>query len=252
MNPNKKTGFWIVTGAASGIGAAVVRAVQKSEAQVLALDVDQAKGLAIAEETGALYRPFDVGDLGQWQQLIDYLNSANADLGSPTHIHLNAGIQIAPPDAPLSDYKLEAATLERYRRMMSVNVDGVVFGLQTLLPLLSSGAAIVVTASLAGVTPYAVDPLYAMSKHAIVGLVRSLAPELAKRGISIHALCPGAVDTAIVPLAQKDNDAQFMLPEELAADVIELMAETESGKSWVRLHTDKPRYVIRAPGDKTG
>ena len=252
MNPNKKTGFWIVTGAASGIGAAVVRAVQKSEAQVLALDVDQAKGLALAEETGALYRPFDVGDLGQWQQLIDYLNSANADLGSPTHIHLNAGIQIAPPDAPLSDYKLEAASLERYRRMMSVNVDGVVFGLQTLLPLLSSGAAIVVTASLAGVTPYAVDPLYAMSKHAIVGLVRSLAPELAKRGISIHALCPGAVDTAIVPLAQKANDAQFMLPEELAADVIELMAETESGKSWVRLRTDKPRYVIRAPGDKTG
>ena len=252
MNPNKKTGFWIVTGAASGIGAAVVRAVQKSEAQVLALDVDQAKGLALAEETGALYRPFDVGDLGQWQQLIDYLNSAKADLGSPTHIHLNAGIQIAPPDAPLSDYKLEAATLERYRRMMSVNVDGVVFGLQTLLPLLSSGAAIVVTASLAGVTPYAVDPLYAMSKHAIVGLVRSLAPDLAKRGISIHALCPGAVDTAIVPLAQKANDAQFMLPEELAADVIELMAETESGKSWVRLRTDKPRYVIRAPGDKTG
>ena len=252
MNPNKKTGFWIVTGAASGIGAAVVRAVQKSEAQVLALDVDQAKGLALAEETGALYRPFDVGDLGQWQQLIDYLNSAKADLGSPTHIHLNAGIQIAPPDAPLSDYKLEAATLERYRRMMSVNVDGVVFGLQTLLPLLSSGAAIVVTASLAGVTPYAVDPLYAMSKHAIVGLVRSLAPELAKRGISIHALCPGAVDTAIVPLAQKTNDAQFMTPEDLAADVIELMAETESGKSWVRLRTDKPRYVIRAPGDKTG
>ena len=252
MNPNKKTGFWIVTGAASGIGAAVVRAVQKSEAQVLALDVDQAKGLALAEETGALYRPFDVGDLGQWQQLVDYFNSAKADLGSPTHIHLNAGIQIAPPDAPLSDYKLEAATLERYRRMMSVNVDGVVFGLQTLLPLLSSGAAIVVTASLAGVTPYAVDPLYAMSKHAIVGLVRSLAPELAKRGISIHALCPGAVDTAIVPLAQKTTDAQFMTSEDLAADVIELMAETESGKSWVRLRTDKPRYVIRAPGDKTG
>ena len=250
MNPNKKTGFWIVTGAASGIGAAVVRAVQKSEAQVLALDVDQAKGSALAEETGALYRPFDVGDLGQWRQLVDYLNSAKADLGSPTHIHLNAGIQIAPPDVPLSDYKLEAATLERYRRMMSVNVDGVVFGLQTLLPLLSSGAAIVATASLAGVTPYTVDPLYAMSKHAIVGLVRSLAPELAKRGISIHALCPGAVDTAIVPLAQKASDAQFMTPEELAADVIELMAETESGKSWVRLRTDKPRYVIRAPGDK--
>ena len=251
MSPNKKTGLWIITGAASGIGAAVVRAVRNSGANVLALDIDQARGLALEEETGALFRLFDVGDLGQWQQLVDYLNSEKADLGSPTHIHLNAGIQIAPPNAPLSDYQLEAATVERYRRMMSVNVDGVVFGLQVLLPLLSPSAAIVVTASLAGVTPYAIDPLYAMSKHAIVGLVRSLAPELAKRGISIHALCPGAVDTEIIPHAQKTKDALFMTPEDLAADVIELMAETESGKSWVRLRADKPRYVIRAPGDKT-
>ena len=165
--------------------------------------------------------------------------------------YLNAGIQIAPPDAPLSEYQFEAATLSRYKRMMSVNVDGVVFGLQTLLPLLSPGAAIVVTASLAGVTPYAIDPLYAMSKHAVVGLVRSLAPELAKRGIRIHALCPGAVDTNIIPHAQKAEHSQFMSPDDLAADVIGLMTEHQNGKSWVRLRKDKPRYVIRAPGDKS-
>ena len=134
---------------------------------------------------------------------------------------------------------------------MSVNVDGVVFGLQTLLPLLSPGAAIVVTASLAGVTPYAIDPLYAMSKHAVVGLVRSLAPELAKRGIRIHALCPGAVDTNIIPHAQRAEHSQFMSPDDLAADVIGLMTEHQNGKSWVRLRKDKPRYVIRAPGDKS-
>ena len=251
MSATEKSELWIVTGAASGIGAAVVRAVANSRAQILALDVDRPKGSALAAETGALYRYLDVGDLGQWQRLVDYLESEKAALGSPSHIHLNAGIQVAPPDAPLSDYQLEAVTLERYRRMMSVNVGGVVFGLQTLVPLLSAGATIVVTASLAGVTPYAVDPIYAMSKHAIVGLVRSLAPELAMQGISIHALCPGAVDTAIIPHAQKTEDAKFMTPEDLARDVIELMSEPESGKSWVRLRADKPRYVIRAPGDKT-
>jgi NAD(P)-dependent dehydrogenase (short-subunit alcohol dehydrogenase family) len=90
-----------------------------------------------------------------------------------------------------------------------------------------------------------------MSKHAVVGLVRSLAPELARRGIRIHALCPGAVATEIIPHAQKTNDALFMAPEDLAKDVVELMEEPESGKSWVRLRADKPRYVIRAPGDKT-
>lgn len=66
-----------------------------------------------------------------------------------------------------------------------------VFGLQSLLPLLSPGAAIVVTASRAGVSPYSVDSLYALSKHAVVGLVRSLAPVLGTRGVNIHALCPG-------------------------------------------------------------
>ena len=86
--------------------------------------------------------------------------------------------------------------------MMSVNVDGVVFGCKRSYPL-PPGAAIVATASLAGITPYGIDPLYAMSKHAVVGLVRSLAPDLAQRGISIHALCPGAVDTEIIPHAQR-------------------------------------------------
>ena len=252
MSANNKPEFWIVTGAASGIGAAVVRAVKKLGENVVAVDVDQAKGIALAEETGALYWHCDVGDLTQWQQLVEHLKYEKADLGAPTRVHLNAGIQIAPPDSPLSEYQLEAATLERYRRMMSVNVDGVVFGLQTLLPLLAPRAAIVVTASLAGLTPYAIDPLYAMSKHAVVGLVRSLSPDLARRGIRIHALCPGAVDTEIIPHAQKTKDAQFMTPDDLAKDVIELMTEKESGKSWVRLRTNKPRYVIRAPGDKTG
>ena len=126
MSANNKPEFWIVTGAESGIGAAVVRAVKKLGENVLAVDVDQAKGIALAQETGALCRHCDVGDLTQWQQLVEYLESEKADLGAPTRLHLNAGIQIAPPDSPLSEYQLEAATLERYRRMMGVNVDWVV------------------------------------------------------------------------------------------------------------------------------
>ena len=58
MDQNENTGYWIVTGAASGIGASVVRAVRTEGANVLALDVDEAKGSALAQETGALYRAF--------------------------------------------------------------------------------------------------------------------------------------------------------------------------------------------------
>ena len=123
-------------------------------------------------------------------------------------------------------------SIERYRRMMAVNIDGVVFGLQALLPLLPSGSAVVVTASLAGITPYAIDPLYAMSKHAVVGLVRSLAPTLAKRDITINAICPGGIDTGIIPDAQRHSDAIFMTPDNIAAEVIRLMDVEETGKTW--------------------
>ena len=81
MSANNQSEFWIVTGTASGIGAAVVRAVKKLGENVVAVDVDQVKGIALAEETGALYRHCDVGDLTQWQQLVEHLESEKADLG---------------------------------------------------------------------------------------------------------------------------------------------------------------------------
>lgn len=237
---------WLVTGAASGIGAAVVRAVRATGADVLALDVDDAGGARLADETGARYQHCDVGKPEDWRDVARSL----AGLGTPTHVHLNAGIQIAPPAAPLADYRLEAMTLERYRQMMSVNVDGVVFGLHTLLPMLEPGAAIVVTASLAGITPYAIDPLYAMSKHAVVGLVRSLGPTLAERGVKINALCPGGIDTAIIPDAQRTSDAVFMSAAHVAAEVIRLMQVDETGKTWAKVSESKPMFVVRAPGDR--
>ena len=141
---------WVVTGAASGIGAAVTRAVASTGQRVLALDVADKDGQAIAESCGAIYQHCDVSSVSDWQTVVERL----AELGDPTNIHLNAGIQIATPKAPLTEYQFDAMSIDRYRRMMGVNVDGVVFGLQALLPLLPSGSAIMVTASLAGITPY--------------------------------------------------------------------------------------------------
>jgi NAD(P)-dependent dehydrogenase (short-subunit alcohol dehydrogenase family) len=241
-----RSALWIVTGASSGIGAAVARSVCATGARVLALDVDDAGGERLASECGAIYQRCDVGSVDDWQAVTERL----VDLGTPTHIHLNAGIQIAPPSAPLAEYQLEAMVLERYRRMMSVNVDGVVFGLKALLPMLEAGAAIVVTASLAGITPYAVDPLYSMSKHAVVGLVRSLGPTLAERGIRINAICPGGIDTAIIPQVQRTDDAVFMSTEHVAGEVIRLMTVEETGKSWAKVSEDKPAFIVRAPGDR--
>ncbi|MEQ8691162.1 MAG: SDR family NAD(P)-dependent oxidoreductase [Pseudomonadales bacterium] len=235
---------WLVTGACSGIGAAVTRLARARGDAVWALDINPAAGEQLAAETGARYLQCDVADPAAWRDVV-------AELDAPLdYVHLNAGIQIAPPDAPLSEYQFSAMTHERYRRMMGVNVDGVVFGLEALLPELQPGAAIVVTASLAGVVPYATDPLYAMSKHAVVGLVRSLGPTLARKDIKINALCPGGIDTGIIPEEQRVADAVFMTPEHIADEVLVLMQVEETGKSWAKVAESKPVFIIRAPGDK--
>lgn len=239
--------FWLITGAASGIGAAVTQAICATDARVLALDVDDVRGARISAGTDALYQHCDVADPNDWHTVAQLLKG----LGAPTHVHLNAGIQIAPPSAPLAEYQLEAVTLARYRKMMGVNVDGIVFGLQTLLPILKPGAAIVVTASLAGITPYSVDPLYAMSKHAVVGLVRSLGPTLAERGIRINAICPGGIDTAIIPDEQRTDNAVFMSAEHVAEEIIQLMEVKVTGKTWAKVSDSKPAFVVRAPGDRS-
>ena len=87
-----------------------------------------------------------------------------------------------------------------YRRAVGANVDGVVFGIRALVPALSDrgGGAIVATASLAGLIGFSPDPIYCLTKHAVVGLVRSLVPQLAERRITINAVCPSIVDTPMV------------------------------------------------------
>src|SRR5206468_5606449 len=93
---------------------------------------------------------------------------------------------------------VRALTDEAYRRAVAANVDGVVFGVRRMARVAAPGSAIVATASLAGLTPMALDPIYTLTKHAVVGFVRAVAPQLGERGIRINALCPGFSDTPIV------------------------------------------------------
>ena len=91
-------------------------------------------------------------------------------------------------------------TDEIYRRAVGVNVDGVVFGVRALVPAMADrgGGAIVATASLAGLIGFSPDPIYCLTKHAVVGLVRSLVPQLAEHHITINAVCPSIVDTPLI------------------------------------------------------
>ena len=122
-----------------------------------------------------------------------------------------------------------------YRRAMGANVDGVVFGVHAALPALraAGGGAIVATASLAGLTGVPWDPVYAASKHAVVGLVRSLAPALEAEGIRLNAVCPGFAESAIIdPIREMlaAGGVAIIPAEDVAAAVLELLAGDASGE----------------------
>jgi NAD(P)-dependent dehydrogenase (short-subunit alcohol dehydrogenase family) len=189
----------VVTGAAGGIGGAIVTALEAEGAAVRGLD---------------LVDGFDVSDPQAW------LDVEAADL-----VCLNAGV-LAKGDGTIDDY----------RRILGVNVDGVVFGVQALAPRMRSGSAFVVTASLAGLIPMESDPLYVLTKHAVVGYARSMAPLLAPRGIRINLICPGIVRTPMTEEAQAELDAAgfpLMEPEQIAAGVLHAARSEETGQAWV-------------------
>lgn len=162
----------IVTGGASGLGAAIVARLRSEGLTVEVLDLT----------TG-----FDVSDPDAWERV------------GPVEVAcLNAGVLGAGPDPA-------TIALDAYRRAMRVNVDGVVLGVRRLAAVMPPGGSIVATASLAGLTAMPDDPVYAATKHAVVGFVRSVAPSLAERDISIDVVCPGIADTPMVSTAARQR-----------------------------------------------
>ena len=195
----------LVTGGASGIGAAVVEKLRDGGTDVRILDL--ADG-------------FDVSDVSAWDSV-----------GPAEFAFLNAGIGTGEGD-------MRELRDEQYRRIVGTNVDGVVFGVRRLARVMPEGGSIVVTASLAGLTTMFVDPIYSGTKHFLVGFVRSVAPQLAEGGIRISAVCPGIVDTPLLgSMRQRTLDAgiELMRPEEIADAVLSAARDEASGQIWTCL-----------------
>jgi NAD(P)-dependent dehydrogenase (short-subunit alcohol dehydrogenase family) len=191
----------LVTGGASGIGTAIVALLRGEGADVQALDL--ADG-------------FDVSDPQAWETV-----------GAVELACLNAGVTTGEQDVTrLLD--------DAYRRILGANLDGVVFGVRRLAEVMDSGSAIVVTASLAGLVPSPADPIYTLTKHAVIGFVRSVAPQLEERGIRINAVAPGFVETPLIDSAPF-TAAGFPLlqPETVAQAVLAAARDSETGQVWV-------------------
>jgi NAD(P)-dependent dehydrogenase (short-subunit alcohol dehydrogenase family) len=194
----------LVTGGRSGIGAAIVRALERDGYEVQVLDIVDG---------------FDVSDPSAWESV-----------GAVDVACLNAGVVAGESD-------VARFTDEQYRRIVGVNVDGVVFGVRRLAQVMEPGSAIVVTASLAGLAPTEHDALYTLTKHAVVGFVRAAAPQLAHRGIRLNMVNPGFVDTPMVDAVGRAafEEAGFPLlrPDDVAEAVLRAANDEESGQAWV-------------------
>lgn len=217
----------IVTGAASGIGRATARRLGELGAKVMVIDLSDAGVRAVANELGATPVVMDVSEPDAWDRLIDM---AAASFGGIDLAHLNAGIVTMPYPCRIPD-----VTVAHYRRLMGVNLDGVVLAATKLVPVMAGrgGGAIVATASTAAFMPFTEDPYYSASKAAIVSFVRSSAPQLAELGVRIHTICPGLVQTNMIRdfVEQRTNDVPMpaLDPAEVAAAVADLLAADETG-----------------------
>ena len=213
----------IVTGGDGGIGRALRARLEREGYEVESLD---------------LRSGFDVTDPDAWERV-----------GAVDLACLNAGILTAEPD-------IRRLTADDYRRAVAVNVDGVVLGVSRLARVLERGT-IVVTASLAGLVGMPLDPVYSLTKHALVGFVRSIAPVL--EPIRINAICPGIADTPMLDL--HDQRAAFaaagfpLLHADEVADAMWLAATSErSGECWFVQpgRTPAPFRFPNVPGPRSG
>ncbi|HTR32647.1 MAG TPA: SDR family NAD(P)-dependent oxidoreductase [Gaiellaceae bacterium] len=179
----------LVTGGEGGLGRAFRARLEREGYEVESLDL----------ATG-----FDVTDPAAWERV------GPVDLAC-----LNAGVLTGD------------LTVESYRRAVSVNVDGVVLGVLRLAQVMDGGT-IVATASLAGLTAMPSDAVYSLTKHAVVGFVRSMAPNLER--IRLNAVCPGIADTPMID-GQRDAFAAAGFPLLAPDDVAEAMwrAATSEG-----------------------
>jgi NAD(P)-dependent dehydrogenase (short-subunit alcohol dehydrogenase family) len=190
----------LITGGRGGLGLAFAQAL--GDAEVTALDLPE----------------FDVGDTAAWRALDGVYDAA----------FLNAGVTTG-------EASIAALTDAQYERAMRANIDGVVYGVRELAArLMPNGGSIVATASLAGLVATPLDPIYGLTKHAVVGFVRSVAPQLATKGISISALCPGYADTPIVPGEVREVlDVPLIEPSFVAEAALQALNDEETGRAWV-------------------
>ena len=216
----------LITGGTGGFGRALAAKLRALDVTVVLADLDSERARSVAADLGAHFVALDVTDRAANRAVVEQVEAEHGRLDAA---FLNAGI---------AGKSRDTLDVDEFLRVLDIDLLGVVYGTEAALPALrrAGGGAIVVTASLAGLSPMATDPGYSVAKGGAVAFVRSMAPRLIGEDIVITAICPGFADTAIIdPIREEFEKAGFpvLTAEEVADAMVAAWMSGEPGAAYI-------------------